>query len=539
MSAMSRKRQRTDYGPYARLVGGSHVRMPPMKSGIRAFLGGNNDLNNLIKGTDQMANIPISGGLGGVQKILSEGVAFCDDNFTMTWENGIVGFLVCGVTSLGALARYKLMIHYIDFTPLRLAGFDNFYTDESPSDVALRIQRELAYAISVNFGKTYPRFQFVNGGSDTFNTQSIEVDVYPSPLIRNLGGGYPIIVSATDSGQLCFRSNFEDGYTNDPSSPTTSYYFNIFTPSEKFFDNGGRAEHGRRSGLIGKGWVGRGAHVFGFGKKVPSDGDYYDDYTGPFDTPNLIYSALRNPDIFTSAGSLYTFLRGLKLRQFVCGYMPAKVIPSRYYFIQSEELTAKQRRPGVITNASVSDNSTAIGVQMEYVGYGNSRQREPPFIAGSVDFNPMYTIDTYSFDIVDEYGDDVTTSNEGQYSTYHDRTFQYMQAYGNPVFNNRNYGGASNGIQFLLAPDATCAAQLRQVDKVSLETPFNYPLLSNNPLIVTAPDISELIAPTAVSPQPTLTNLGSFIPEAGVTTVPNWRLKPSSSRVLKFSAVGF
>ncbi len=529
------KRKRTDWGPYASAVGGSHIRMPPTKSGMHAFLGGSSSLNNLIKGTDRMANIPTSAGFGGIQKIMSEGVAFNNDTFTLDWENGIIGFAVAGIATDAPLSELTGCIIYIDFSPMRIAGFDGFYTDESPTVTAARIQQELAYAISIQFNKTYPRFQYVPGQGDTFSTQTILVDAYPSPLVRTGVAGYPIIVSVTGSGQLCFRTNFEAGYENDPAFPETNYYFNIFTPSSEFFEMAGRNNQGKRVGLNGRGWVGLGAHVFGFGKKDASSGKYYDEYTFPGGArprPTSLFNDI-SPPFTTSDLAVKQRMYNWGFRQFVCGHMPAKVIPSRYYLILSEELTAKQRMPGIITNVNISDVSQAIGVHMNRVGYGNSRERMPPFIRINAEFNPMYTTDSFSFDILDEYGNDVSTASETQYQEYNTRTYEYMQRYGNPTFN----GGFT--IPQLLEPNAANAGPLLQPDKFSNDTPFDYALMSNNPLIVARPDISELLAFPAITPLIQPVDLGDFITDLGTDNVPTWKMKPSSSRVLNFSAVGF
>lgn len=535
--AYGRKRKHTDWGVYSNLDAGAHVRMPPIRSSFRAFLGGNSELDNLIKGTAEGATIPLSGGFGGVQKIITENVTWANDEFTTNFSNGTIGFLICGITSINGVAELKTMVHYIDFPPTKLAGFDDFYTDATPSQVAARMQQELAYAISVQWNKTYPRYQYVQGGGNVCDLTATEVDVYPSPLLRNTGGGYPIIVTATGSGQLCFRSNFEAGYTNDPDTPTTNYYFNIFTPSERFFEAGGRPRGSVNLGLQDSGWIANGASVFGFGKKVQNDERYFDDYQFPGATSN-IYNVLNSaPPSVVSASSYLAFISAMKLKQFVCGYMPANMVASRYGFIVSEEVTAKQRRPNLITNAQTSNSTQIIGVQINLASYGNDRRNKAPFLSSNPAFNPTYTLNEFSFDIVDENGQDVRTADANDYQNFVTRAYQYIQAYGNGAFSS-DPGPPALPIPFLLLPDATSAAVLRQPDKITLDTPFDYVLMSTNFLLLNPNDIEITFVPTAIVPNQPRVSPWAWI-SLNTNDIPRWNVKPASKRIINMSAVGF
>jgi len=528
------KRKKTDWGPYS--DPNAHIRLPSNSSSLQAHLGGNSKLDNKIKGNEEGATIPISGGFGGVQKIVSTGFSDSNELWTTNFLNGVIGFVVAGIVQnpFGGTYGFQYMVHYIDL-PAMMVG-ENANENVPLAQIAKKIQDELAYSISIQFNKTYPRYQFntfdnpaAQSPSYHYDPDNVIYDTYPSPLVRDTDP--PIRVSVVGAGQLCFRSNYEAGYTNAPEGPL--YFFNIFTPYGNLTRAAGKSNIINSSTDVG--WIERGAHLFGFGKHSQINDSYEDDFDYALNDPKTTFKVqfleqfLQAP--FVSLGPRGPYFDAIfcRLKQFVCAYMPCNLSPSRYIFQISEELTSKQQRSS-ITNGD-SGATQIVGIEISSIFNGNRIKGRDEimknrFIPTTIEFNPMYNLSQMSFDFVDEWGDNVTAATVDGYSGYIENSYQWMYEYGRVK------------IPYLLSPNPLIATPLLPTGKTDIEPLWNYKLMSNSFLLMSGDIIPPPGAPP-LTPALTILPYDQWIPGIPANKIPLWNAKPAATKILFSKVIGF
>lgn len=276
-------------------------------------------------------NIPLSAGLGGLVRFEYDNLFWSNDFFSITTRNAAVGLLV-GYYVPGSGASYCLLPIALPRQSLALP-----YTD------IRSYQEALAYALNLYFAGPKTVYVYAPDGTKAY-TEILPVDKHSMPILQT-DHEPPLIWKVSHTGQLVLVQN------NNPS-------LDKYMPSEYVFNfnlvklTSSVTPPGSNSTLDEpylNGWIGAGKYLYGFGK-YDGRGNYVDDITY-YDGPNAAYTftTLCQPsqpfinisgiDEFDAISNRY------KLFQSIVSDSSALCIPTKYYVIESRELTRNQLRP--------------------------------------------------------------------------------------------------------------------------------------------------------------------------------------------------
>jgi len=302
------------------------ITIPPNQASMHIDTGGSsgNPLDSL--------NIPISQGLGGLNRIEYDNLFWSNDFFTVTTRNAAVGLFI-GYYVDGIGASYCLLPIALPRQSLSL-----------PSTNIRDYQECIAFALNLYFSKPQTVITFdLNGKNPT--RQYLYINSPNMPILQN-NAQPPLVWRVSHSGQLILMQN------DDPSVFTympDGYVFN-FNLVQLTSDMMPRDVNSSVVSSRLNGWFGSGKYIYGFGK-YDDNGQYVDDLTyydvagstyKPFTflcAPNQAFFKVGTLDDFDDISNAY------KIFQSIVSDSSALCIPSKYFVIDSKEMTRNQIRP--------------------------------------------------------------------------------------------------------------------------------------------------------------------------------------------------
>lgn len=277
-------------------------------------------------------NIPISQGLGGLNRIEYDNLFWSNDFFTVTTRNAAVGlFIGYYVPDLGA--SYCLLPIALPRQSLSL-----------PSTDIEDYQQCLAFSLNLYFSKPQTVIAFDSDGRNP-KRQVLDINNPNMPILQDTSQP-PLVWRVSHSGQLILMQNDDDSiYAYLPDAYVFNFNLVQLTSSMMPTDVNSSVVSSKSNG-----WFGSGKYIYGFGK-YDDNGQYVDDMTF-YDVASVaskpFTSLCRVNQEFLPVGDLENFdeISDIyKMFQSVVSDSSALCIPSKYYVVDSKEITRNQLRP--------------------------------------------------------------------------------------------------------------------------------------------------------------------------------------------------
>lgn len=456
VSVSNQVRQRTaGWGPYAAMGPtvnmGAVIRLPPTESSFITELGGKGADEGL--GSVSMGNIFQNNvGLGGCQRIIEDGMFDCNGYYTFTEENNFVQLILYDFYNREEDNVYlQPRTCFIDLGGALKYSISKRGEAGGEGVQMSRLIDELIYTINASFGISWPRFCWWNNEilaplnafkksceNEYYTPQSNPVDLnmgtVTAAMFQQRDDAIPMILcQKIGVNQLCFSINpaFQEAH------PGHDFYLQLCTPrlSPIFTRGTYPAMKYLNPNLInGKnGWFRKGYFVFGFGYRDKFADEYFDIYQ----TESMMNSQIGDTALSTIAddfvttttasfGSEETYAQVVNalcttrlLQKVVIANLPCTLTNSRYYAINSPELSTNQIMPFISSKDCGGTTESTTGIIWNTVINGN----RPRDITGKLgerfisktckEINPMFNLTNYTLTISTELGG-LIESNQSQ-----------------------------------------------------------------------------------------------------------------------------
>lgn len=414
------------------------INLPPAQVVLMTELGGNEDIKQ-FKGGEM--DIELSAGLGGCQRVISDGFYDTNGYYNFTEENCFVQLLAYRFRpnpSDTTKQFVECISCYIDMGTLKLSIEEN--NNLKPEIALKRLQEELCFALTGQQCIGWPRFCMWNSSRAPSNTYRSS-DCKPwmpqgNPVDNSFGNdGFalfqqtiPPLLTVTLTGCRQITINLNPDYVDYCTlnyGKSDPWFFQLMTPRiNGILDQGSIPMNGyvNPSFIDGNhGWFERGPFCFGFGFLNYNTGEYVDIYKLNNWTISNFTNTIGNDfnvnpitqinyDVANPWSDIYTFCQSRYLQATVVASMPCTLCASRFYFIRSRELSLNQVKP-FVGSTSQSGPVDTMAILWDEVLEGNRRRD----ITGTIgedngtctnftkELNPLYNQNRVSIQIIDEW----------------------------------------------------------------------------------------------------------------------------------------
>lgn len=322
----------------------SYAGYPALKSTLKLDVGG--------EITTEPSNFQsrVTNALGGVNRIVYDSPFWSKDFFASTYQNCLSALIVSVYQNL----QYRTVLFPLVIPRQTIT----YYNDDSisASDRFLKLQESLSYALNLLFSKEGYVLEYNSLTQQSeWNVLTINDSTMPilqtsqlPPLLFEI---YPM------TGQLMLKRNL-DYVPDNPDDYDIAFnivsFQNSWTP---YNTNPGisifNAQHG---------WFGNGFYLFGFGNWNASTDYYVDDYYNQSSTFFREILETLGPVVVNTTTNWSTEIveKYFLKKYFMVGAQSCTLLETKYYIIQSTQLTRLQKRP--FTSNTFIPMSHTIGI---------------------------------------------------------------------------------------------------------------------------------------------------------------------------------